>query len=522
MGKAPFNQGIIQNARMTAGGVDQSTGFAVGIPTAGRIVQKTTVDRLARNIHLDTGREALMPLFNEAGQIYAFERSIDPDQLERLQPSTHLAAMLGQWMGRQAEEELAQGVNFDAVAKVHDMWKNAGSRASEFVNVLDPNAFKDDPVTQDALRLIPADVKAQAEQLFGTGKLMVRKDMIDDVFGYRDASLGDAWTGNSRWSPKTQDQVRKLAERFLGADAFRIVSQREQQWKNLVKDAKTLIVVKSMVVPAANFVANIFQLMARGVPLSTIAKGLRNKTLEIDQYVKSHVEKMELQVKLMAAGGNTTARQKYEAQIQAIDDSWKRLSIWPLIEAGEFGSISDAGISRDEILLSEGKLQAYLEAKTDKLPSGIRSMGKNMLITKDTALFQGLQKSMEYGDFLAKAILFDQKTGQGMSKVDALGEITDEFVNYDRLPGRFRGSLENLGLLWFYNYKLRITKVAFSMLRRDPLRVLLLSGSAIPGMELPLSENIFTKGIEGTLGYSIGPGMLFSAPGLNPWAAALQ
>ena len=522
VGKAPFNQGIIQNARMTAGGVDVSTGFAVGFPTAGRITQTTTVERLAKNMHLDTAREALLPVWDENGKIVAFERSIDPAQLERLQPSTHAAAMLGQWMGRQAEEELAQGVNFDAVAKVHEMFKQAGHRAGEFVNVLDKNAFKNDPVMRDALRLIPADVKAHAESLFGPGKFLVRRDLLADVFGYRDASIGDFWTGNSRWSPETQARVRRLAETVFGPEAFRILVQNEGRWKNLVKDAKTLIVVKSVVVPAMNFVANIFQMMARGIPLSVITKGLRNKTVEVDSYVKSNVELMDLRVKLMAAGNNTAQRQKLEAQIQAIEDSWKRLSIWPLIEAGEFGSISDAGISRDEILLSEGKLQAYIEAKTEQLPRGIRSLGKNLLLTKDTALFQGLQKSMEYGDFLAKAIVYDHRVAKGDKPADALGVITDEFVNYDRLPGRFRGSLENLGLLWFYNYKLRIAKTAFSMIRNDPLRVALLAGAGLPGVELPVTENVFTKAMEGTLGYSMGPGMLFSAPELNPWVAAMQ
>ena len=523
VGKAPFNQGIIQNARMTAGGVDQSTGFAVGFPTAGRITQKATVERLAKNAHLDSSREALLAVYDEKGNVVAFERSIDPDQLERLQPSTNILAMLGQWMGRQAEEEMAQAVNFDAVAKVHEMWNTGKHRKGEFVNVLDAKSYGNDPVLKDALRILPADVIKHAESLFGTGRFMVRKDMLEDVFGYRDASLGDAWTGNSRWSPKTQERVRKLAEMYLGDDAFRLLVQGEERWKNLVKDAKTLIVVKSVIVPAANFVANIFQMLARGVPMSTIARGLRDKTLEVDFYVKTHVEQMDLAVQLMALGSkDTNQRQKLEARIQAIEDSWRRLSIWPLLAAGEFGSISDAGIGRDEILLSEGKLQAYIEAKTEKLPPAMQRAGKWALITKDTALFQGLQKSMEYGDFLAKAIVYDHHLTKGKTKAEALGEITDEFVNYDRHPGRVRGYVEDLGLAWFYNYKLRIAKTAFRMLRKDPLRVALLAGMGLPGTELPVTENVFTKAVEGTLGHSIGPGMLFSAPGLNPWVAAMQ
>ena len=519
-GKAPYNQGIFQNARNTVGGVDADTGFSAGIPTAGRITQKTTVRRLALNMHMDSLTESLIPIFNDKGAIVAFERSIDPVQLERLNPSTHLAKMLGTWMGRQAEESLAWEVNRDALARAADMWNNEKhSKTNEYINVLDPNAIKD-PIMKDALSLMPKQVREEAQALFGKNKFMVRKDVFEDLFGYRDASLTDFWTGNSRWSPETQKRIRGALEGVFGKKALTTLATNEQRLKNLVKDAKTLIVVKSVVVPVANFIANIYQLSASGVPIQNIIRGMRDKVLEADTYTKSTIRKMELQVELLAAEGNPTRANKLKAQIQSIEDSHKRLSIWPLIEAGEFGSISDVGISNDEVLLSEGRLQDYIEAKLDKLPDAAKTLGKNILITKDTALFQGLQKSMEYGDFLAKAIQYDHLRAKGMSQADALGVITDEFVNYDRLPGRVRGSLENFGLAWFYNYKLRIAKTAFRMIRQDPVRLALLAALPLP-TETPVSENIFTKGIEGTLGYSLGPGMGFHSIGMNPIANAL-
>lgn len=520
-GKAPYNQGIFQNARLTSGGVDVGTGFAVGFPTAGRITQKTTVDRLAKNMHADTSKEALRPIFTEDGSIIAFERSIAPAELERLNPSTHLALMLGQWMGRQAEEELAHGVNLDAMARVYAMWNNeSATRKDEYINVLDPKQITD-PVMRDALSLMPKQVRDEAERLFSKNTFMVRRDVFEDLFGYRDASFSDFWNGNSRWSPKTQETVRKLLEKVFGPSALATVMTYEQRTKNVIKDVRTMIVVKSVVVPAVNLVANIFQMMATGVPMSAIVRGMRDKTLEVDAYMKSNLRKMDLQVELLAAKGNVTRTNQLTAQIQSIEDSHRRLSIWPLIEAGELGSISDVGISRDELLLSEGKLQEYLEAKTEKLPQGLKTLGKNFLLTKDTALFQGMQKAMEYGDFLAKAIVYEHQLSKGMSKADALGLITDEFVNYDRLPGRVRSSLENFGLAWFWNYKLRIAKTAFRMIRQDPLRVALLAMIPMP-IDTPVSENVFTKLVEGNLGYSLGPGMAFDSLGMNPWINAMN
>src|SRR5690606_22483553 len=107
------------------------------------------------------------------------------------------------------------------------------------------------------------------------------------------------------------------------------------------------------------------------------------------------------------------------------------------------------------------------------------------------------------------------------TKEEALGIITEEFVNYDRLPGRARGKLEKVGLLWFYNFKLRSVKVALSTLRNNPIHTLL--ALAVPtdfgvgDAGIPVEDNAVTMGLEGRLSHSIGPGQGINAPALNPW-----
>lgn len=261
-------------------------------------------------------------------------------------------------------------------------------------------------------------------------------DILNDVFGYRVASIGDAWTGNTRLSPAVQKFVRNAALSVMGNDAYRLLMNREDDLRNLVKDAKTLIVVKSMIVPAANLVSNLIHLVGRGVPLATIARSLPKKVAEAHAYSKGRIQKIDLEADLRAAEaqGDVVKARALKVEIQTIEDSFKRLSIWPLIEAGEFSSISDAGISRDQLLLSEGRWHSYIEKATRQLPQGVQTAGRYAFITKDTALFQGLQKAVEYGDFLAKAIIYDDIVQrQKKPKAYALGRVTEEFVNYDRL-----------------------------------------------------------------------------------------
>ena len=521
--QASFSQGILQNVRNTAGGVDLGTGFTMGTMVAGRITDKPSVDRITKALARgERGNEPLLPVYDANGNVVAYEQSIDPNMLKHIEGENHLARAIGVWRGRQVEEAKAQRFNDMLIENLHSMYENdikmSASNKSQYVNLL---GSKLDPVTADALKLMNSETHQKAESLFGPGELWVRRDMLNDALGYRAASVGDAWSGNSRWSPETLDTFKKSMLGVFGNRAYKYVMGGENLVQNLVKEAKTLIVVKSVVVPAVNFLANLYQMVARGVPVKNIAKSIPQKTAEINQYLKSRLRQVDAEAELRAATNPNQIR-KLKAEIQSITDSHKRLSIWPLLEAGEFSSIADAGIGRDDILITEGKLHEYMDKLADKLPKSVRNAGRYALITKDTALFQGIQKTVEYSDFIAKAIIYDELTQRkGKTREEALGRVTEEFINYDRLPGRFRGYMESVGLMWFYNFKIRSAKVAVSMIRNNPVHAAMAMLAPTPTMfgnvGLPIQDNIFSIAAQGNLGYSFGFGQGLRAHTLNPW-----
>lgn len=521
--QAPFSQGILQNVRNTAGGVDLGTGFTMGTMVAGRITDKPSVDRITKALARgERGNEPLLPVYDANGNVVAYEQSIDPNMLKHIEGENHLARAIGVWRGRQVEEAKAQRFNDMLIENLHSMYENdikmSASNKSQYVNLL---GSKLDPVTADALKLMNSETRQKAESLFGPGELWVRRDMLNDALGYRAASVGDAWSGNSRWSLETLDTFKKAMLGVFGNRAYKYVMGGENLVQNLVKEAKTLIVVKSVVVPAVNFLANLYQMVARGVPVKNIAKSIPQKTAEINQYLKTRLRQVDAEAELRAATNPNLIR-KLKAEIQSITDSHKRLSIWPLLEAGEFSSIADAGIGRDDILITEGKLHEYMDKLADKLPKSVRNAGRYALITKDTALFQGIQKTVEYSDFIAKAIIYDELTQRkGKTREEALGRVTEEFVNYDRLPGRFRGYMESVGLMWFYNFKIRSAKIAVSMIRNNPVHAAMAMLAPTPTMfgnvGLPIQDNIFSIAAQGNLGYSWGFGQGLRAHNLNPW-----
>lgn len=529
--RGAFQQGIMQNVRQTAGGVDQATGFS-NMATAGRITDTALVKAITARLKYEKGGSPLLPVYDENGRVFAYERSLDPVQLERTQAESHLGKAIGQWRGRQFEEQMAQVFNESLVDKLFDMnQKDLAESTANAKQYVDLFSDKLDPVYKDAIQLFNPETRNYIANKFGSGNgFPVRKDMLNDALGYRQATIGDAWTGNTRWSEETQKNVKRLAMSVFGNDAYKTLVNAEKTLKNVVSDARVLIAVKSVIVPAVNFVSNILQLTARGVPLKSVMKGMPSKTTELESFMSNRLKQVDLEAELRATQDPIKTR-KLENQVQAINDANKRLSIWPLLEAGEFSTVADAGLTRSEMMLTTGRLQQYMEAAVNKLPGSAATLGRYALVTKDTALFKALQKSVEYGDFLAKAVLFDDLTQrQGLSNKEALGRISEEFVNYDRLPGRFRGTMENLGLLWFYNFKIRSTKVALSMIRNNPVHTLL--ASALPAVApvlstfgapgLPTYDNIAWKALTGTLGGSIGPGQGMRAASLNPWVQLTQ
>lgn len=519
-GRAVFNQGIMQNVRHTAGGVDITSGHTVH-NMAGRITEQYMVRRLAaRMVNEKASPESLMPIWGDAGQVIAFERPMDPAQLQRIKPSTHLPKMIGVWRGRQVEEGLSQVYNEKLIDSMKAMYENdmkeSSSNQNQYVNLLAPNQLTS--VQGDAVNLFTDQTMDYIQNTFGS-EFWVRKDMLDDAIGYRSASVGDFWTGNTTWSPKTQETIRHLTMGVFGADAYRYLVGAEKVVQNFMADARTLIVVKSIVVPAANFASNMYQSISRGVPVLHIARTVPKKLAEIDSYTKSRLRLIDAEAELRAATGDFVAQRKLKSEIQSIEDAHRRLSIWPLIQAGEFSTIADVGMTSEDLEIGKGRFVERIEKWVDQLPESVRNAGRYAIITRDTALFQGLQKSVQYGDFIAKAVLYDDLVKrQKVSAKDALARITEEFVNYDRLPGRFRSYLENMGLLWFYNFKIRIAKVAVSTIRNNPVHALIAMGLPAPsGVDLPIGSDVFSKILDGSFHWSVGPEMGLRAPFLNPW-----
>jgi hypothetical protein len=180
-------------------------------------------------------------------------------------------------------------------------------------------------------------------------------------------------------------------------------------------------------------------------------------------------------------------------------------------------------ISREEIALSEGRWGSIIEKLQEKVPESLQPLYRYAALTKDTPIFRALSLATQYGDFLAKAIAYDHLTQvMGKTQKEALGQVTEEFIHYNFYAGRVQGALEANGLAWFMAYKLRSIKVAERTLRNNPLRTMLLM-SINPDLPIfvptgsVVDDNAVTQLMDGSIFRAFGPGMVATAPELNPY-----
>lgn len=353
--------------------------------------------------------EGLVPVLDGNNRVVAYERTMDPKRREVLQNDKNMALMLGAWSGRIIEEQQSDKFNALLIKNLkatYDLAVKNGDTGA-FINVADKK--QKDAVVRDAWATMGNKLKEAAQKEFGNDVLMIRKDMVNDALGYHQASIRDAWTGVSRWSPETQRTFTDTVRLFAGNAGYKWLVRGEDAVSGLVSYAKITIVIRSLVVMRDNILSNNLHLMSWGVGPVQLAKGMRSKFIETTQYLKNQERILELNAEMSVNLQNPSKVRRIEAELQILEDANKNLSIKPLLDAGEFSTVSES-LTEADVAIREGKFSEWLEIAADKVPTFAQGAFKNFVITKDTALFQGLNRAVSYGDFVAKAVLYDHLT----------------------------------------------------------------------------------------------------------------
>lgn len=522
-----YNQGALQTVLNKSGGVDSYTGR-----THEKVAEyvskgdKNNKPKFFVPVNIDSAKQEgnIVFIYNRnTGNPRGYEILSDDSLYENMQYETDASQIIGDWRGRNHEQLAAMEMNKAVLEHLSEMYlkdRSNSTKTNGYINLLESKSA----VIKDALEAFPPEIHKMLkdEKLFPDG-FMIRKDLVEDVIGYREASVNDLLVGRTDFiNPDRAKAITSYIIKLVGPSGFSKIAKAEDILKSTVSLAKNTIVLRSGVVMVANILANTMQLSMLGVPLNTMVPDTINITKQLEHYNVYKKRRIALEFQLSKTDtNNLTKVNQIKKSIKALDAALEQAipDIKELIDAGEYSTISDLSDVNDDVVPKMGKFGEWLDEQWKKLPEPVRNAGRYATVSQGTALYRFMEKGTQYGDFIGKAIYYKHLIDEmGLTKEEALEKVRYVFVNYDMLAGRGRAYLENLGLLWFFNYKLRIVRSAWTMLVDHPLRFAL--STVLPfnfDLDSPLTDNVLSKALDGSLSSSMGVDTLLRAPSQNVW-----
>ena len=354
----------------------------------------------------------------------------------------------------------------------------------------DPDAFivfgpdSTDPVIRERYQLLPDDTKLYIKEVWGHNEMLISNDAYNLAFGYRKYSLGDMFDKNPDHRNYLEQMLVLSLEAIVGKKAALRVVQAENVWQEVVKVVKDILVIKNLFTFLGNESSNLTLLLMAGVPIKDI---VRSKVVAYPatlSFQKDRREREALQRTIDV--GYVVGKEKAaaESRIIELDDAMARNPMKELIDAGMFQTlVEDIGVEEDPYSY-KSKLTRLVDSKTgadskDRTVQGLRTIGKNLLMTHDTPLYKVMNQATILSDFTSRYALHQHQTtrkNKPLSNAESLRRARAYFVNYDVPTHKALQYLNDTGLLWFTKYYLRIQAVIFTIVRENPLGALSILG----------------------------------------------
>lgn len=402
--------------------------------------------------------------------------------------------VMGVMAGQIADKVSSAAQNADVVRSMYDQYRaDYTSRPASYLRVA---ADSNDATLAEAYRLLPESTKREIKRVWKEDAMYVPADQIDLIFGYRKFSLTNAFAALPTDRNLFEKTLVGVTSAMFGEKAALRVGQAEDIMQALVKEMKDILVVKNVLTLTGNIMSNLTLLAWEGVPLQ---KAVASHAIAIKgaiDYRKDSKRLMQLQQSVDIGYFADTAAA--EVEMVELRDRLARNPIKPLIDAGLLPTIVEDVEVDDNRYTYKAQLERKVERFTSKVPAWMRTVGRQVYLTHDTAIYKFLSQSTQLSDLVARYALYEHATTRlkdPLSKADALRLAEDSFVNYDLPSHRTLQYLNDVGLVMFTKYYLRIQKVIMRLVRERPARGLILAtlDHYISGMQSVMDSSWVNK-----------------------------
>lgn len=407
----------------------------------------------------------LVPVFNLAGEVvdyrYEMSEANKDDLLKRHNSFDDILSGMSAHIKDKANTKTINSVVVETLKQEFD---------AEFVK--SPKEFvlvginSTDSAMKELWFTLPEEMRIEATKLFGTKGLYVKKKDLRLIFGFRKFTVGD-WAKKQLEQNKVQNQMLNYAARHvLELLQKPLVHQGEEVWQEVVRMVKDTIVVKTGATLVGNVISNFAVLMTEGVSFSDIIKYHAIAWKGANKYQKDKNKLDSLKLELENRNNlSATEAAKMKREIVLLENSISTNPVYSLVQEGIYQTIVE-DVDMDEDTFSyQSKLEKVTSPITSKIPDVIKDMSKILFVTHDTQLYKAMRNATQISDFVARFTLHQHNLNKNkMSEEDSINNIVETFVNYDLPTHKSIQYLNDMGLVMFSKFFIRIQKVILRQL----------------------------------------------------------
>ena len=424
---------------------------------------------ITRFNQLDKGR--LVPAIDSKGKIYKFRYMMEAVQKDSLlSRDTSITKVMGAMAGSIMDKPASKAQNAEVVRALKQDWNENKERKSAMYVEIGPQSSSTGH--RELYRQLPEHTKQAIRKVWGDDSMHVRADVLDMIFGYRDARLSNIVKKDKEIRNAAENIAAEVFLKLLGKNTVHRLDRIQDAWEYVVKHVKDVYVIRNLNTLVGNIVSNITLLLWDGASLKDVVHDHR---VAFDSLIRYQKELHELnQTKLKLSSGLLVGREdEANDRIVELETSIKNNPVTPLMDAGQFPSILE---DLDEEVTYNFKpyLDKKLDEFTDKLPQPLVGVGKFLAVSKDTPIYKILYKTTQMSDFVAKYTMYTKLKREGVEEDAAQRTIRESFINYDIPSGKVLHTLNKTGLLMFTRYFLRIQKVIARLFSEKTARGILL------------------------------------------------
>lgn len=406
-----------------------------------------------------------VPVIDEAGNTRGYRYLMNENtKHEIFEKNDEFDKVFGAMEASIVDKVNSKRINEEVVNTAYEEYLNEYSRNPD--NYVRIGLDSSNPKYKEIYQQLPEDMRREIRDVWGSDGMYVPDTLVPLIFGQR--KLGTQDVIENIFSGTNNQALNMFAEQLgkvlgkPGAKTF------DNVWREFVTTVKDVIVIRSGFVMVFNILSNLLLLANRGVNPMTGFKDHYRAYVFAKRYQEASdtVEKANRDLAI-----NPNNKEAAVAKARALN-SMERNPVKDLVEEGVYQSIVEDVVLNDDDYSYQGIVEEWAKPATDLIPKPVRTLARYATISRDTKIYKFLRDTTQLSDFVARYSLHQKNLADNMSKDESIDDVVKTFVNYDLPTNRYLQYANDMGLVMFSKFAIRIQRTIADLIINHPGKTL--------------------------------------------------